>query len=308
MVNLQPKISIVLPTYNGEKWLAESIQSVLKQTEHNWELIIVNDCSTDSTLSIAQSFAEKDKRVRIISNTVNKKLPASLNVGFAVASANYLTWTSDDNMYKPDALQSMSKYLNSHPQTDLVSFDMDYITEDGNKIKTHIEHCWERTAPCLIVRPNIGAAFMYRRSIMERIGEYDVNTFCAEDYDYWCRIALAGNVEYVDHNIYLYRDERAGSLSATKRPQVRQKTRYIQQKYMNQFFEKFNFSSLDRAKSYFLTKTQTPLRYIPAKILFWIQKRLVRITSTFIFFDRNLKKNFKKHFRVQLSFSKKKFS
>ena len=86
-----PKISVILPTYNGERWLAESIKSVIDQTEHNWELIIVNDCSKDNTLKIAQSFAERDKRIFVISNEVNKKLPATLNIGFSYAKGKYLT-------------------------------------------------------------------------------------------------------------------------------------------------------------------------------------------------------------------------
>jgi glycosyltransferase involved in cell wall biosynthesis len=86
-----PKISVVLPTYNGARFLAESIESVINQTETHWELIIVNDCSTDNTLEIAEKYAKLDSRIRVISNEVNKKLPGALNVGFADARSEYLT-------------------------------------------------------------------------------------------------------------------------------------------------------------------------------------------------------------------------
>ena len=69
----KPKISVILPSYNGERYIAQSIQSVIDQTEKDWELIIVNDCSTDSTLEIASEFAKKDKRIKIISNKKNSK-------------------------------------------------------------------------------------------------------------------------------------------------------------------------------------------------------------------------------------------
>ena len=93
-----PKVSIVLPTYNGSKFLSRSIESVQEQAETDWELIIVNDCSTDNTLDIAQKYAQQDKRISVITNEQNKKLPASLNVGFSRAKGKYLTWTSDDIM------------------------------------------------------------------------------------------------------------------------------------------------------------------------------------------------------------------
>lgn len=75
-------ISIVLPTYNGSRFLRDSIESVVSQTYEHWELIIVNDCSTDNTLKIAKEYEERDSRIRVISNNINKKLPASLNIGF----------------------------------------------------------------------------------------------------------------------------------------------------------------------------------------------------------------------------------
>ena len=103
-----PKISVILPSYNGERYIAQSIQSVIDQTETDWELIIVNDCSKDNTLKICEDFAKKDKRIRVITNETNKKLPASLNVGFAHANGKYLTLTSDDNHYRPNALDTLS--------------------------------------------------------------------------------------------------------------------------------------------------------------------------------------------------------
>ena len=75
---MEKLVSIVLPTYNGEKYLADSIESVISQTYKNWELIIINDCSTDKTLEIAQSYAAKDNRIKVYSNDENLKVPKSL--------------------------------------------------------------------------------------------------------------------------------------------------------------------------------------------------------------------------------------
>ena len=86
---MEKLVSIVLPTYNGEKYLADSIESVISQTYKNWELIIINDCSTDKTLEIAQSYAAKDNRIKVYSNDENLKVPKSLNRGFSLANGKY---------------------------------------------------------------------------------------------------------------------------------------------------------------------------------------------------------------------------
>ena len=83
-------VSIVLPTYNGQKYIKDAIDSVLAQSYQNWELIIVNDCSQDNTLKIINEYAQKDSRIKIINNDVNKKLPASLNIGFEAAKGDII--------------------------------------------------------------------------------------------------------------------------------------------------------------------------------------------------------------------------
>src|ERR1043165_1952652 len=94
-----PVISIVLPSFNGSTYLSKSIDSCLSQTYSNLELILVDDASTDDTPRIMQQYAAQDSRVRVLQNATNRKLPASLNIGFRAARGRYLTWTSDDNLY-----------------------------------------------------------------------------------------------------------------------------------------------------------------------------------------------------------------
>ena len=100
-------ISVVLPVYNGAAHMAASIDSIINQTYTNWELIIVNDCSIDETLAVATKYAKTDSRIKVVSNEVNLKLPMTLNRGFDEANGDYYTWTSDDNMYKPNAFQKL---------------------------------------------------------------------------------------------------------------------------------------------------------------------------------------------------------
>lgn len=129
----RPEISIVMPVYNGERYLREAVESVIGQNFTEWELIFVNDCSTDKTSAIMEEYRAKDERIRIIHNETNQKLPRSLNIGFLHAEGNYFTWTSDDNKYKPQALRKMHSYLEKHRDIGLVYADMDYIDESGKK-------------------------------------------------------------------------------------------------------------------------------------------------------------------------------
>jgi glycosyltransferase involved in cell wall biosynthesis len=108
----QPLVSIILPTYNGSRFLERAIQSCLGQTYFSIELIIVDDASTDSTPEILARAVKQDTRVRVIWHDRNRKLPAALNTGFSEAKGEFLTWTSDDNEYLPNAIEQMVDFLN----------------------------------------------------------------------------------------------------------------------------------------------------------------------------------------------------
>lgn len=243
---MEKLVSIVLPTYNGEKYLADSIESVINQTYKNWELIIINDCSTDKTLEIAQGYAAKDNRIKVYSNDKNSKVPKSLNRGFSLANGEYFSWTSDDNIYKPRAIEYMVNYLDNNEGVDLVSCNFDFLDEEQNIVKTS-KAIWKRNQFELWERCNIGACFMYTREIALKAGGYAENMFCAEDYDYWCRLALIGKIAYLDENLYTYRIN-SQSLSVTKEKQMLARTLDIRLKYFSGFMEKYNISPKEQIK------------------------------------------------------------
>jgi len=293
----KPKISIVLPVYNGARFLRQSIESVLAQSVQDWELIIVDDCSTDDSLKIAKSFADMDPRIKVIHNKTNKKLPESLNVGFDAARGEYFTWTSDDNIARPNWLSVLSNYLDNHPDTDMVSATMDFMDENGNFL---YKTAAQKTPAILAYRCNVGAAFMYRKSIADKIGKYDRNTFCAEDYDYWCRIALNGNLEYIPDNIYQYR-VNSKSLTALEQPRIRQKTLYIQDKYRDDFVRKFHLNYFQRAMYDYLTRHYTGIKYRPIFIIFDIYTFLLKNTlNILLFWNKKLKRKIHDKYRLKL--------
>jgi len=282
-----PKISIVLPTYNGERFLRDAINSIIMQTEEDFELIIVNDCSTDSTKTIAEEFSNHDARIIVITNKTNMKLPASLNIGFSKARGEYFTWTSDDNLCKPNWLAVLSTYLDNNPNADMVAGDMDRINEDGSIYSRLCKFYPYRNALQLAYECNIGAAFMYRRSIAEKVGTYDDSMFCAEDYDYWCRMALVGQIDFTEDNVYQYRRHKS-SLSSTKKQLVKEHTRQIQQKYKKGFIQKYQLTRKQKQKLEWLIKEY---HFYPSHILFFIKKTYFHWTaSLFWFWNKDLRK------------------
>lgn len=215
----KPLVSIVLPVYNGEKYLASAIESILAQTYKNWELILVNDCSTDRSLEIMETYAGKDARIRVVQNAENLKLPRSLNAGFSRAKGEYYTWTSDDNLLKPEMLATLVDVMEKEKSLGLVYSNYTGIDETGKETGLY-----EMKEPEGMFSGNpVGASFLYRSDVAEKIGEYDADLFLAEDYDYWLRIFAEAPIKKIPKDLYDYR-RHGGSLTETKKASIRHQT------------------------------------------------------------------------------------
>lgn len=208
-----PLISIVLPTYNGSKFIRTSIDSCLNQAFRNFELIIVNDCSTDDTPQIIEAYAQLDSRIRIIHNEQNKKLPLSLNTGFDAARGKYHTWTSDDNYYAPEALQTLADILENNPGYDLVYTDYTLIDDDGKTFGTRtFNNIYDGFTQWL----GCGACFLYKAEVYTANNGYNPSAFLIEDYDFFMRAFLQFRLYYHNaYHLYYYR-EHPGSLTSTQ--------------------------------------------------------------------------------------------
>ncbi|GAM11536.1 putative glycosyltransferase EpsE [Geobacter sp. OR-1] len=214
-MNKKPLVSIVLPTFNGARYLAESIESCLNQTFTDWELIIVDDASTDATPGIIARFCSLDKRISAIRHDTNLKLPAALNSGFSHATGDFLSWTSDDNRYRPEAIEAMLQVFENGCETDIVYADYSVIDSSGTVID-------QVTAPdpVYLMRENVvGPVFLYRRSVHEGIGGYDTSLFLVEDYDFWLRAAASFRMCSIHRDLYLYRRHES-SLSSLHFPRM----------------------------------------------------------------------------------------
>ena len=231
----QPTVSIVLPTYNGSKYIRTSIESCLNQTLRDFELIIVNDCSTDNTPLIIEEYAAKDNRIVVIHNAFNKKLPLSLNTGFDVAKGRYHTWTSDDNYYAPDALATMLNILNQDKNIDLVYCDYSIINDSGEITGMRkFNNVYDGFVNWL----GCGACFLYKSEVYKAANGYNPSAFMIEDYDFFVRAFTKFNFYYLpEHNLYYYR-EHASSLTSTQGDIVNDLSKIMVERQINNLAKK----------------------------------------------------------------------
>lgn len=210
-------VSIVLPVYNGERYLHEALDSILEQTYTNFELIAVDDGSSDQSGQILDQYADRDRRIRVIHQS-NQRLPRSLSNGFRLARGEFLTWTSDDNRLKPQFLERMVDCLRRHPTWDMVYANPDIIGDNGQPLLNSewyqayqmppgSQHIWLPEDPSeLNIDPNnfIGAAFLYRDRVGWLLGDYSPHRFTMEDYDYWMQVNSLFHLRHADFREQFY--------------------------------------------------------------------------------------------------------
>ena len=223
-------VSVVLPVYNGAEYLAESIEGVLSQDYDRWELIIVDDGSTDGTPGILRRY-ETDRRVRMIRQE-NRKLPEALNAGFAAARGEFFTWTSADNAMRPGMLSALVGFLQANPSAEMVYANEELIDESGCaaldrdfcRIYQHPPGgsvLWRPYDPGelnFIQNNLIGGCFLYRGWAARILDSYTPACFGYEDYDYWLRMNALFRITHLgnDEPFYRYRLHEA-SLTARER-------------------------------------------------------------------------------------------
>ena len=206
-------VSIILPVYNGQKYIRESIESVINQTYENWELLILDDCSSDNTPIIVNEYVLRDARIKYYKNEKNLKLPRNLNKGFSLSKGEYLTWTSDDNMYKPEAIEKMVNILETTGKQ-FVYASCRIIDSQGKEIEYIMVD--EKNKKSILGSNPVGACFLYTREVYKAIGDYDSDCILVEDLDYWQRICSIYDPACISEILYFYR-KHDGALTSTMR-------------------------------------------------------------------------------------------
>jgi len=217
----RPKVSIVLPTYNHLSFLPRAIESVLAQTMDDYELIVVDDGSTDGTGAWLDSLSHP--RLQVI-HQENARLPSALNRGFAQARGEFLTWTSADNLLAPAFLATLVAALESRPDAVMAVAGHSWIGPDDTIEGVHRR---QDLSPVAFLTANPGiAAFLYRRTARAVRDGYDPSLEGAEDWDMWLRLSQEGAVLRVPDVLYHYR-RHGDSMTVRKQEQVARASREV---------------------------------------------------------------------------------
>lgn len=193
-----PQVSILMPIRNEERYIQAALDSLYRQTFTNWELIAVDDGSSDQTAAILDDAAGKDNRVQVIHRS-NGGLVAALNAGLEACRAPLLARLDGDDICHPRRLELQIAYLDTHPDTGLAACNFRHFPRTGLKQGMIDYEAWQNglTDHSLIIRdlfvesPFVHPSIMARRTVLDELGRYHDNDW-PEDYDLWLRMAAAG--------------------------------------------------------------------------------------------------------------------
>lgn len=190
------QISVIMPAYNEERFIAEAIESVLEQTWREFELIVLNDGSEDRTREIAESYARKDSRVRVVSHE-NMGIAATLDQGFRQSANEWVAMIQGDDLMMPDRLEKQLAFLAAHPELDVAGGLAKHIDSRGRIIARDVslllshEAVREQFARNELICFNSSTAIV-RKSAVNAVGGYRSQFRVGEDMDMWNRLLENG--------------------------------------------------------------------------------------------------------------------
>lgn len=222
----KPLVSIIIPTFNRAAWLGGAIDSVLDQTFGDFELLVIDDGSTDDTKEIVTSY---DNKVKYFYQS-NKGPSAARNLGIKQARANLLTFLDSDDRWLKDKLQVHVEMMMSNPNVKICYTDEIWIRHGKrvNPKKTHQKYSgwiYQQCLPLCIISPS---SVMISREVFEKVGLFDENLPVCEDYDLWLRISQIYPITFIDRPLIIKNGGHADQLSHRLRAMDRFRVRALE--------------------------------------------------------------------------------
>lgn len=205
-------VSIIMPAYNSERFIKDSINSVLNQTYKNWELLIINDYSKDSTGTIIEEYSKKDARIKILNQSKNSGVVAARNRGIKESKGKYIAFLDSDDLWEKEKLDNQIEIMTQNNYY-MTYTEYSYITEDGDFIKD-IKVPTKLNYKDALKGNQIGCLTVVLDK--ERIGKFKMPDLKHEDYATWLNILKSGIQSYgIKKNLAKYRKVN-NSLSSNK--------------------------------------------------------------------------------------------
>ncbi len=228
---MQPVVSVIIPTFNREKFIGAAIQSVLEQTFQNFEIIVVNDGSTDGTAEVIKSFPAD--KLRYIYQPNHGRSNAR-NHALRLSTGHYIAFLDSDDLYLPGKLELQVSYLDAHPDVDMVYTSAYCMDENGNPINRRYDakvsgRIYQDIAffvPVTITLPTV----MARREVFDKVGDFDEKMERFEDTDMWRRISKYYFVGAISEPTCKLRTHTGNSLFAQDPQKIKEALAYYSQK------------------------------------------------------------------------------
>jgi glycosyltransferase involved in cell wall biosynthesis len=214
-----PIVSIIMCTYNRANYLREAIESVLAQTYSDWELLILDDCSTDNTKDIVSEYQAKDPRIVYIKNDKNLGINKNRNKALELSTGKYIAVLDSDDIWSDTyKLQQQFEFLDANPDYCLIGSNVEIIDENSKaigEIKYETEDTKIREK--VLLRNQIAhSSVLYRKDTAHKAGLYDANIRIWEDYDLWLKMGRLGKFRNLSSFTTKYRIHKSNSFSNIK--------------------------------------------------------------------------------------------
>lgn len=219
----KPLISVIMPVHNSQKYISSAIESILNQTFKKFELIIINDASSDKTLDIIKVFLRKDSRVKLINNDTRLDIAASLNKGISVAESNIIARMDADDISLPQRLELQYKIINSSKNIAVVGANIVILDTDENEIAVrNYPDSSKKLKGCLFkYSPFAHPVVCFRKNMFEEVGKYNPKYSPTEDLDLWFRFGSRYTFESIPEPLLKYRlNEKSSSHISLKEVEI----------------------------------------------------------------------------------------
>lgn len=236
-----PKVSVIIPTYNRANFIGETIQSVLDQTFQDFEIIVVDDGSTDNTKEIIESFIKKSGKIKYLYEKNSGTCAAPRNVGFYNSTGKYLCFLDSDDLWLPEKLQKQIDFFKNSGNEKLGFIDCGtlIINEHGKEIKNNYNFPkYQGNVYKDFLKYNFvlsPGSVLIKRSVLENIGLFDENLPSAEDWELWIRISKKYEFASLKEPLFKYRVHINNLTSAVAKRGAESLGIYVFQKYKEEF-------------------------------------------------------------------------
>ncbi len=238
-----PLVSVIMPAYNAEQYIGEAIESILHQTFRDFELIIIDDGSNDGTLHVIQSYAQRDKRIVVVSSEQNGGVGHARNLGLARARGELIALMDADDISLSHRLDAQVRFLRAHPKVGLVGGAILFVDAQKKPIaerRFRVDDAAIRKVIFLLMPCCMGSA-MIRKNVFLQVGVFDTDYPVAEDYELCFRIGRVAQFANLEEILFWYR-RRPGSLTHERMRAVEHATIALKRVY----FREYRATALER--------------------------------------------------------------